>query len=37
MEDITFFDFEKNIYEEGGDISATILESSKVIASHTLK
>jgi hypothetical protein len=38
MEDITyFFDFERNIYEERGDIGATILESSKVIASHTLE
>jgi hypothetical protein len=36
MEDITFFDFERNIYE-GGDIGATILESSKVIPSHALK
>jgi hypothetical protein len=38
MEDITyFFDFERNIYEERGDINATILESFKIIASHTLK
>ncbi len=38
MEDITyFFDFERNIYEERGYIGATILESSKVIASHTLE
>jgi len=38
VEDITyFFDFERNIFEERGDINATMLESSKVIASHTLK
>jgi hypothetical protein len=38
MENITyFFDFERNIYEERGDINATILKSSKVIASHTLE
>jgi hypothetical protein len=37
MEGITFFGFERNIYEEGGDIGATILESFKVIGSHTLE
>jgi len=38
VEDITyFFDFERNIYEEREDIGATILQSSQVIASHTLK
>jgi hypothetical protein len=38
MEEITyFFDFERNIYEERGDINATILESFKIITSHTLK
>jgi hypothetical protein len=38
MEEITyFFDFERNIYEERGDVNATILESFKIITSHTLK
>jgi hypothetical protein len=37
MENITFFDFERTIYEERRDVGATMLKSSKIIASHTLK
>jgi hypothetical protein len=37
MENITFFDFETNIYEEKRDVGATMLESSKIIASHTIE
>jgi len=37
MENITFFDFKKNLYEERRDVGATMLETSKVIASHKLK
>jgi hypothetical protein len=35
MEDVAFIDFERNIYEERGDIGATIIESFEVIASDT--
>jgi hypothetical protein len=37
MENITFSDSEKNIYEEKRDVSATMLESFEVLASHTLE
>jgi len=37
MENITFFDFMKNLYEEMRDVGATKLKTSKLIASHMLE
>jgi hypothetical protein len=36
MENITFLDLERNICQERGDVGATKLKYSEIIASHTL-